>query len=232
MSEYAAVGGGAGGGVPRGRLVGWAVFVAVLAALAYAASFASSESPGPDVLYEWATVAGALIQYGIMTAVAVLIARGMTRESLGLVRPPSWGAAAGLIVAAIVVVWAIAAVMNIFLKAGEEQGLVPEGWDGTRAVPFVANFVVIAVVAPIVEEFVFRGLGMAVVAAFYGTVAAVVVTGLGFGLAHGLVVALPVLTIFGLVLGALRQRTASLYPPIILHAIFNASSLLAAVTLG
>jgi membrane protease YdiL (CAAX protease family) len=220
------------GGVRRGKLTGWAVFVVALAALAYAANLAGDSDPAPDVLYQWATLAGALVQYAIMALVAVLIARGLSREALGLVRPASWKRAAGLIVAAIVAIWAVGAVLNIFLKAGEEQGLVPDGWDGSRAAPFVANFVVIAVVAPVTEEFVFRGLGMAVVGAFYGAVAAVVVTGLGFGLAHGLFVALPVLTIFGLVLGWIRQRTNSLYPPIVLHAIFNAASLLVAVTLG
>jgi len=40
---------------------------------------------------------------------------------------------------------------------------------------------------------------------------------------------LPVLTIFGLILGWLRFKTSSLYPPIILHSIFNGAALLAAV---
>jgi membrane protease YdiL (CAAX protease family) len=233
MTEHAVAGGrNDPGGIPRGKLTGWIVFVAALAALAYAANLASEGDPAPDILYQWATVVGALVQYGIMTGVALLIARGIPRVELGLCRPQSWGRAAGLIVASIVAVWLIAAALNFVLEAGEEQGLVPDSWDGSRAVPFAANFVVIAVVAPIVEEFVFRGLGMAVVGAFYGVTAAVVVTGLGFGLAHGLIVALPVLTIFGVILGWLRHRTESLYPPIILHAIFNGSSLLAAVVLG
>jgi hypothetical protein len=59
----------------------------------------------------------------------------------------------------------------------------------------------------------------------------VTVTSLAFGLAHGLVVALPVLTIFGVVLGVLRVRTDSVYPPIVLHAFFNGAALIAAVTL-
>ena len=93
------------------------------------------------------------------------------------------------------------------LEAGEEQGLVPDGWDSTRAVPFVANFVVVALVAPIVEELTYRGLGFAAVRDSFGIIAAVVVTSLAFGLAHGLVVALPVLTIFGAILAWLRFST-------------------------
>lgn len=61
---------------------------------------------------------------------------------------------------------------------------------------------------------------------------AITVTPLAFGLSHGLVIALPVLTIFGAILAWLRWRTDSLYPPIVLHALFNAAALLAAVTLG
>ena len=60
-------------------------------------------------------------------------------------------------------------------------------------------------------------------------VAAILVTGIAFGLSHGLLVALPVLSLFGVILAALRWRTASLYPPIILHAVFNAAALIAAV---
>ena len=37
---------------------------------------------------------------------------------------------------------------KLFLEAGKEQGLVPDGWDSGRAAPFVANFVVVAGVAP------------------------------------------------------------------------------------
>ena len=52
-----------------------------------------------------------------------------------------------------------------------------------------------------------------------------------FGLAHGLVVALPVLTIFGAILGWLRWRTDSVYPPMLLHATFNGFALAVSVTL-
>ena len=87
----------------------------------------------------------------------------------------------------------LGAILNIFLKAGEEQGLVPDGWDSSRAAPFVANFVVVALVAPFVEELTYRGLGFAAVRDAYGVTAAIVVTALAFGLAHGLFAALPVL---------------------------------------
>ena len=55
------------------------------------------------------------------------------------------------------------------------------------------------------------------------------VTGLLFGLAHGLLVALPVLTFFGFAIGWLRWRSDSIYPPMLLHATFNGTALILSV---
>jgi membrane protease YdiL (CAAX protease family) len=116
------------------------------------------------------------------------------------------------------------------LDAGKEQGLVPDAWDASRAAPFIANFAVVAGVAPVVEELLFRGLGFAVVQQLAGVSWAIVVTGVAFGLSHGLVEALPILALFGVVLAWLRARTGSVYPPMVLHAVFNAAALIAGVS--
>ncbi len=216
--------------VPRPRLVGWAILVGVLASISYAANFAADGDPPDDALYRWSTAVGGLVQYAIILVVVLALARGLAPATLGLRAPASWRSAAGWLVAAMVAIWVIGAILNIFLEAGEEQGLVPDGWDPDRAAAFAANFVVVALVAPVVEELTYRGLGFAAVRDAFGGIAAIVVTAVAFGLAHGLVVALPVLTIFGLILGWLRWRTASLYPPIILHALFNGIALIASVT--
>jgi membrane protease YdiL (CAAX protease family) len=216
--------------VPRPRLIGWAILVTVLALISYAANLATEGDPPEDVLYRWSTAVGGLVQYAIILAVVLALARGIAPATLGLRRPESWRRAAGWILAALVAVWIVGAILNLFLEAGEEQGLVPDSWDSDRAVPFAANFVVVALVAPVVEELTYRGLGFAAVRDALSAGAAVIVTALAFGLAHGLVVALPVLTIFGAILAWLRLRTESLYPPIILHALFNGAALIAAVT--
>lgn len=216
--------------VPPARLVAWSALVAGLVALAYAANAAGSE-PADDILYRYSTAAAALVQYALMAVIVIAIARGVPRERLGFRRPASWRRALALTLGGLVGIWVAGVVLNVFLKAGEEQGLVPDQWDSSRAGAFAANFVVIAVVAPIVEETTYRGLGFAAVRSSFGSAAAVLVTGVAFGLSHGLLVALPVLSLFGVVLAALRWRTDSLYPPIILHALFNAVALAAAVTL-
>lgn len=217
--------------VPPVKLVAWAVLVGTLILLGYAAKAASPGGPAPDVLYRYSTAIAAAVQYAFMLGIVLAISRGLGRTTLGFRRPRSWPRALALTLAGLGGIWGSAALLNVILKAGQEQGLVPDGWDSTRAGAFAANVVVIAVVAPIVEETTYRGLGFAAVASAFGSMAAIVVTGIAFGLSHGLVVALPVLSLFGMILAALRWRTGSLYPPIILHAVFNATALLAAVTL-
>jgi membrane protease YdiL (CAAX protease family) len=217
--------------VPRTRLVGWAILVTVLALLSYAANLADTGDTPDDLLYRWSSAVAGLVQYAIILAVVLFIARGLAPATLGLVRPASWAGAAGRVGTALVSIWVIGAVLNVFLEAGKEQGLVPDEWEASRAAPFVANFVVVAVVAPFVEELTYRGLGFAAVRDAFGPGAAVVVTAVAFGLAHGLFVALPVLTIFGLILAWVRLTTGSIYPTIALHGLFNGIALIAAVTI-
>ena len=84
--------------------------------------------------------------------------------------------------------------------------------------------------APFVEELLFRGLGYGLLRQFVDPWPAILVTGIAFGLAHGLVLGLPVLTIFGITLGWLRWQTGSVYPGMVVHGLFNAAALIAAVT--
>ena len=79
-----------------------------------------------------------------------------------------------------------------------------------------------------VEELIYRGLGYALLAP-YGLWAAIVVTGCLFGASHGLLVALPILAVFGVVVGVLRMRTDSVYPPMVLHGFFNGVALIVSV---
>lgn len=216
--------------IPRGRIVAWGGLVAGMAVLAYGASLSSEGDPPADVLFRWSTALSALVLYAIVLAIVLAIVRGLDASLLGLRPPRSWPRAMGLAAAGFVAILVLSAVLTAAgLDAGEEQGLVPDEWEPGRAAPFAANFVVIAVVAPIVEELLFRGLGFAVVRQLAGAGAAIVVTSLAFGLAHGLVVALPVLAVFGAVLATVRHRTGSVYPPMILHGVFNGAALTAGV---
>jgi membrane protease YdiL (CAAX protease family) len=213
-----------------GRLVAWAALVGVLAAVAYAGRLAGAETP-EDVLYLWSTFVGALVQYGIMLILILAIAHGFDRSLLAFELPERPGRAVGRALIALVVIVASAAALSPFLDAGNEQGLVPDAWDSSRAVPFLANAAVVTFVAPFVEELLYRGLGYGLLSPFVGPWPAILITGLAFGLAHGLVLGLPVLTIFGITLGWLRWQTGSVVPGMIVHALFNGAALAAAVAM-
>ena len=74
------------------------------------------------------------------------------------------------------------------------------------------------------------GLSVIAVAAF-----SVIGASIGVALREGswaaILLALPVLVVFGLGLAYLRSRTGSIYPGMILHAFFNAAALVIAVTM-
>ena len=218
-----------------GRLAAWLTFVLALTALNYAGRFAGGETPD-DIAYQWTSSIGVVVQFGIMLGILLLIARGLPkRKVFALERPASWKRALGLAALALIAIYAAAAAYTGLLSllgdydASEEQGLVPDEWDPARAAPFIAFFVAVTLLAPTVEELTYRGMGVWLIRP-YGTVLAIVSTGLLFGLAHGLIIGLPVLAFFGIVVAWLRVRTGSIYPPIALHAAFNGIALLAAVS--
>jgi membrane protease YdiL (CAAX protease family) len=211
------------------RLAWWALLVGVLAALAYA-SRASGGKPPENALYQWGTAISAAILYAIVLGLVLWIAKGgPARQLLALRQPRSWLKALGLALAVFIAIIVVGAALDPFLNAGEEQGLAPTGWDSSRAAAFAANAVVVAVLAPIVEELTYRGLGFGVLRP-YGEAAAIVVVGIAFGLAHGLVEGLVILSLFGMGLAFLRSRTDSVYPPMLLHAAFNGFALAVSVT--
>jgi membrane protease YdiL (CAAX protease family) len=213
-----------------GRLVAWLALVGALAALAYIGRAAGGDPP-EDVLYQYDTALGSAILYGIVFAIVLLMCRGASaRELLALRRPRSWKRAALISLAIFGIMLVLGAVLDPFLDAGEEQGLTPDDWESDRVGAFAANAAVVAGLAPLVEELTYRGLGFSVLARF-GQTAAIVLVGIAFGLGHGLVTALPILTAFGIGLAYLRSRTGSVYPAIVLHSAFNALSLALALTL-
>lgn len=218
----------------RGRIVAWLVFVLALATLGYSARLVETDTPD-DLAYRYSSSVAALIQYGFMLGILLLIARGLPRrEIFALRRPGSWGRAIGLAALALGAIYLAAFVYDRMLSilgdwnATEEQGLVPDEWDSSRAGAFIAFFLIVTFVAPAVEELTYRGLGLSLLEP-YGAAIAILVTGVLFGAAHGLLVALPVLTVFGLVVGWLRVRTDSIFPPMLLHATFNGTALIVAV---
>jgi uncharacterized protein len=212
---------------PR-QLALWLALVLLLAVLGYA-SRAESGKPSPQVLYEWSTAIGGFVQDAVLLLLVLLIAR-FDRDLLALRRPASPLRAVGLVVVAIVAVYVFEGIYTALVDPGNEQGLTPDRWEPHHAAAYVVNGVVICLWVPLVEELTYRGLGFSLLAARYGTWPAIAAIGLLFGLAHGLLESLPVLVAFGAALAWIRARTASVFPGMAVHSLFNLIALVWAVT--
>ena len=210
------------------RLAGWVALVGTLAALNYASRFTAGKPP-KNVLFHWDNAIGSAIEFAIILALVLYIARG-DRELLALRRPRSIRGAIGGAFAVLVGIYLLSAALSAVLHPGREQGLTPDHWLPAHVAPFVANTVVVCLVAPFVEEITFRGVGFGLIAARFGVEPAIVASALFFGLAHGLVQALPLLVAFGIGLAWLRERQNSVIPGMVLHGTFNGIALLLSLT--
>jgi membrane protease YdiL (CAAX protease family) len=200
-----------------------------MVALGYASRL-SSGKPDPQVLYDWSTAAGGIVQDGILLGLVLAIA-GSRRDLLALRRPGSIRSALRALGGALVLIYVFEVVYSHLAHPGNEQGLTPSHWEPHHALAYVVNGLVICTFIPFVEELTYRGLGYSLLERF-GRWPAILAVGLLFGLAHGLVVSLPIIVAFGCVLAWIRARTGSVFPGMLLHATFNFIALVAAVTIG
>jgi membrane protease YdiL (CAAX protease family) len=208
------------------KLAAWLALVGTLAALNYSSRLTQGKPPR-DALYQYSVAVGGLILYAIVLGIVLWIARGLSREQLGLRRPVSWINALWLALGLIVLVFIVEAALEPLLHATREQGLEPPHWNPHKEAPFALNAAVVVIAAPLVEELTFRGLGYALLLP-YGVFVAIIGTAIAFAGAHGLVAGFPALLIFGLAIAVLRWRTKSVFPGMLFHATFNGAALILA----
>ncbi len=195
---------------------------ATLAGLFVFAAFASrgQEDMPDDVLYDPDLAISGVFFYGIMLAIAVGIAHLYARpwHDLGFRRfRARWvWIAFGVVLLTLIV----GRILEPYLHGGEEQGFAPDRWEPEHATAFVANALLVVTLGPFAEEIFFRGLGVRALKLF-GAVAAVLVTGIVFGLVHGILGALPPLALFGIGLAWVRAASGSVWPGVIAHVTYN-----------
>jgi membrane protease YdiL (CAAX protease family) len=200
-----------------GALMG-ALVVGVIAAMAGA----DFSDPTPAV-----NIAATIVQDICLIGAAVLFA-GMAARPLpaqfGL-RPTRFWPAVGWMVLAFVAFYVVTAVWVAILGVNaDDQKLTDQlGVDRSTAALLGAAFLV-SVVAPIAEEFFFRGFFFGALRNWKGLWPAAIITGLVFGAIHfgsAEAALLAPLAFFGFVLCLLRERTGSLLPCIVLHCANN-----------
>lgn len=200
------------------------IWLAVTGAFAAVNFYGVSQAPkrDDDTVYGYGVFASAVVAYGLLLVVVLALTSGLSRRDvLALRAPRSWGRALGLSVGALLAILAGASFVLWASGAGDEQNLAPEEWDGSRAGAYAASFVAIVLIGPVVEELLYRGAGVGLLEQ-RGSLTAIGVTALMFGLGHGLVLSLGAFIWFGVVTAWIRIRTDSLYPAVIVHSLFNA----------
>jgi len=107
---------------------------------------------------------------------------------------------------------------------------------GSHGIGYSAIVVATVIGAPFFEELFFRGVLLRALARLFGRwgrwvgpTAAIVISGVLFGLAHGESLQLLGLAAFGVVLGVISYRTGRLGMNVVAHASFNAVALTAVV---
>ena len=173
-----------------------------------------------SVLYESATALTAVS--GLFTIAAVLlfylIRREKLEESLWLRRVEGPGLLAGAALAPALYLGITVAMMAL-----------PEAWMDSYAEASasvgdggVGGAIAVVLVAPVVEEFIFRGLIMTRLArAMPGRLAAALSAAV-FGACHGHPVWFAYAFVLGVVFGLMDLRLGSIWPSILAHMVFNA----------
>ena len=114
------------------------------------------------------------------------------------------------------------ALMNFHLSLFGFENKMPDYGEVKGLTGNLLYFAAVAVVPPVIEEFVFRGAVLGTVRKFYGDTLAITVSAVLFGFAHANFIQTPVTFLTGLVLGWLTVKTGSMIPAMILHFINNA----------
>lgn len=93
------------------------------------------------------------------------------------------------------------------------------------AVTFYGLFAVTAILAPVLEEYVFRGFLLTSLTKFMPVPAALFASSLAFGCAHLSIKDLPELTALGMLLGLSYIRSRNLLTPMLIHGVWNGTTL-------
>jgi uncharacterized protein len=180
-----------------------------------------------DLVFDLAFVASALYFAAL---------RGRPRPSDFGFRRVSLKRAAGAVALAAIAYYVLTGIYAAVFKLHANDKLPSELGAGKSTAALVAAGVFVCVVAPIAEEFFFRGFVFGVLRRWnirvggrdLGTWLAAVVTGILFGLAHtgsASPIYLVPLGFLGFLLCIVRWKTGSLYPCMALHSINNSLAL-------
>jgi uncharacterized protein len=197
----------------------------VVVGIVAAATGASTDDEDPTF-----TIVATFLQALIFIGTAVLFASftGKPRpEDFGLRRVPFWPAV-GWAALGIASFYLLVALYTVIVQPDAEQTVAQDlgAEQGTFGM-IAAGFMVICI-APIAEEFFFRGFFYRALRSRFSILGAAALDGVLFGVIHydfsgaDALLILPPLAVLGFIFCLVYERTGSIYPTIALHALNNA----------
>jgi len=216
--------------VPFATMLGAVIAILVVGALATAVWLvadpdADTDSTPDGLLIGLTVVQDAMLVGAAVFAVTALLKRA-TPRMFGF-RSVSPGTALKWMAAAYAAYWAFNVVLLGIFGEPPEQDLVRDLRATTDVAVLVGFGVLTCLIAPVAEEFFFRGFMFSVLAGRLGVGLAAVATGAIFGLIHlpgAPLMGVAVLVAFGALLCLVYWKTGSLIPCMALHAFNNAIS--------
>jgi uncharacterized protein len=195
---------------------------------AVAAAVGGALGASPDRGSPTFTLAATLVLDGVMVACAVFLA-ALTK------RPRLWHFGLRKASPKPAIVWALTGMLGFYLlTAAYTEAFHPQGQQSVvqdlganrGTVALIAAGIVVIVLAPIAEEFFFRGFFYKALRTRFNVLIAAVLDGVVFGLIHytgpETLSILPLLGLLGFIFCLVYERVGSLYPVIALHSLNNA----------
>lgn len=167
------------------------------------------------------------VMVAVITWLRVVKGRGLTLQDIGFrpVKPVVLLLMLPLTLAMLILSGIIAELTTSLFgdvpDAGDQLGVTSVGLSVTD---LVCLLIVAVMVAPIIEEVVFRGLLYQLVRARKGVSLAIIVSAVAFAGVHFIPLLLGVFVVMGIVFALVTEHFKSLYPAILLHALNNATS--------
>jgi uncharacterized protein len=176
------------------------------------------------------TIVATFLQGLIFIGTAVMFAsftRKPKPEHFGL-RPARFWPAVGWAALGMLTFYVLVAVYSLIVQPDAEQSVAQDlGADQGTFGMIAAGFMVVCV-APVAEEFFFRGFFYRALRTRWAPLAAAAIDGLLFGVIHydftgaDALLILPPLAFLGFIFCVVYERTGSIYPTIAMHALNNA----------
>ena len=197
----------------------------IVVGIVAAATGATADDPDPTF-----TIVATFLQGLIFIGTAVMFAsftRKPKPEHFGL-RPTRFWPAVGWAALGMVTFYALVGVYSLIVQPDAEQSVAQDlGADQGTFGMIAAGFMVVCV-APVAEEFFFRGFFYRALRSRWTPLAAAAIDGLLFGVIHydftgaDALLILPPLILLGFIFCLVYERTGSIYPTIAMHALNNA----------